>query len=567
MMGKEELLFVPLGGVGEFGANVALYGFGGKWLMVDCGIAFADSSLPGVDILAPDLSWISERRKDLVGLVLTHAHEDHLGAVPYVWETLKCPVYATPFTAAILRNKLDERGLTQQVPLRTVALGGSVELKPFLVSYIPVAHSILEAHSVVVRSPAGLIVHSGDWKLDEEPCIGPLTEESVMSRLGDENVLALFGDSTNAMTDGFSGSEGALRRNLAEIVSESTGRVVVTQFASNAARIETVARIAKDNDRALIVVGRSLWRTIQAAQSCGYLQGLPPFLEDDEVECLPPKNTLLLLTGCQGEARGAMSRVAFGGHRRVRLSRNDTVIFSSKAIPGNERDISRVTTQLLNMGVRVITGSDSFVHVSGHPARGELQKMIEWIRPRMVVPVHGGPGHLSAHAELAKALGVEQAPVVANGNMLRIFPGDPEVIDEVPVGKLAISGTRLVELDSPGVQERRRMMFNGAISVFVVLNSEGDLLSIPNAVVRGVDVDEDKNKDPDEVWAVRVVRDIVVSLPKVRCRDDEAVELAIRRALRGELRKRTNQRPSIDIGVVRLDGLNSNQKPETAERA
>ncbi|MDA0654705.1 MAG: ribonuclease J, partial [Proteobacteria bacterium] len=511
-MSKGGLRFVALGGVGEFGANVALYGHDGKWLMVDCGIAFADGTVPGVDLLAPDLSFIVEQRENLVGLVLTHAHEDHLGAVAHVWRELQCPVYATPFTAAILRTKLQETGLADRVPVHVVALGGSAEIGAFRVSYVPVAHSILEAHSVAIRTPDGLFVHSGDWKLDDAPCIGPLTDEAVLRKLGDEGVTALFGDSTNAMTDGHSGSEGALRKSLREIVAGCTGRVAVTQFASNAARIESVVRAAADNDREVVVAGRSLWRTIGAAQECGYLRDLPPLLEEDEAPHLPPRNTLLLLTGCQGEARGAMSRVAFGEHRNVRLRRGDTVIFSSKAIPGNEREIGRVASQLTRSGVRVVTGRDSFVHVSGHPARDELAKMIQWLRPRIVVPVHGELTHLEAHAELARAQGEVETIVVENGAMLEIGPDGPKVVGEVAFGKRAITAAGLRALDSPGVTDRRRMMFNGAVAVFLVLDPAGNPVSPPSVVLRGLDVENGVEA------AATAVAERIADLPRARRR-------------------------------------------------
>lgn len=545
-MNEGEFRFVPLGGVGEFGANVALYGFGGKWLMVDCGVAFADDTLPGIDLLTPDLSFISEQRENLVGLVLTHAHEDHLGAVAYVWRDLECPVYATPFAATVLRNKLKETGLLDRVPIHVVVIGGSVDLAPFQITYVPVAHSILEAQSVAIRTNAGLIVHSGDWKLDDEPCIGPLTDEAAMRGLGKEGVLALFGDSTNAMTEGHSGSEGALRESLRSLIGECEGRVAVTQFASNAARIETVVMAAAENNREVVVVGQSLRRTITLAQECGYLRDFPPLMEADEAQHLVPRNTLLLLTGCQGEPRGAMCRVAFGEHRNVSLSMGDTVIFSSKAIPGNERAIGRVTSQLIRAGVRVVTERERFVHVSGHPARGELSKLIEWLKPQIVVPVHGEMLHLKAHADLAESESGIETIVVENGTMLRITPGPVEIVDEVPVGKRAVSGVDLVPMDDSSVQERRRMMFNGTVTAFLVFSEAGNLVSLPSVVLRGVDV-----KDSAGVSASAVEKRIE-NLPLALRRDDKEVELAVRQAVRGELRRRTSRRPLIDVEILRL---------------
>ena len=545
---ENELRFVPLGGVGEFGANLALYGIGGKWLMLDCGLAFANDAVPGVDILVPDPAFIAERRRDLVALVLTHAHEDHLGAVPYLWPMLECPVIATPFTAALLRRKLEEAGLAARVPVRIAALGSTVSLPPFEVSYVAVTHSILEAHSVAIRTPAGTIVHSGDWKLDEDPRIGPRTDEPALTALGDKGVVALMGDSTNATTPGHSGSEGALRASIAEVVGEATGRVAVTQFASNAQRIETVARAAEAHDRELVVVGRSLWRTIEAARECGYLHDLPPLLEAEDARNLPPRNTLLLLTGCQGEPRGAMARVAAGDHRHIRLAAGDTAIFSSKVIPGNERPIADVVNRLVRAGVRVVTERDRFVHVSGHPARDELVRMLAMLRPGIVVPVHGELRHLMSHAELAEANGVAQTLVVENGAVVRLAPGPAEVVDEVHVGKLAVTSAGLTALDSPAVQARKRMMFNGNATAFLVFGEDGRLAAPPRLVLRGIEVGTDGGIER----AAREVADRVGDLPRARRGSDAEVELAVRQTLRSLLRAGTSQRPSIDVEIVRL---------------
>ena len=543
-----ELRFVPVGGVGEFGANLALYEYGGKLLMMDCGAAFADETLPGVDLLVPDLGFLEEHAADLVGLVLTHAHEDHLGAVAHLWPRfLRCPVYATAFTAAMLRSKLEENGILDQTPLQTVAPGGTVAPAPFQVTWVPMAHSIPEAHSIAIRTPVGTVVHSGDWKLDEDPCIGPPTDEAALRALGSEGVLALMGDSTNATTEGQSGSEGALRDNLHHLISGCTGRVGVTQFASNAARIETVAHAAAAAGRQIVVVGRSLRRTIGAARSCGYLSGLPPLLDEDEGRHLPAGGVLYLLTGCQGEPRGAVSRVASGEHRSVRLNAGDTVIFSSKVIPGNERAVARVTGSFEGAGVRVIDGRDHFVHVSGHPAREELRRLIRWLRPQAVVPIHGELRHLRAHAALADSEGVPRTLVVENGAIVRLAPGRADVVGEVPAAKLAVSGAGLVPLDSPGLLERRRMMFNGSVAAFVVLRADGALAAAPRILLRGLDGDEDATTN-----AARAIGERIRDVLEVNRRDNVEVELAVRRVLRGALRQLTNQRPRIDVEILHL---------------
>ena len=557
-----ELRFVPVGGVGEFGANLALYEYGGKWLMVDCGIAFADETLPGVDLLVPYPGFLQGHVADLVGLVLTHAHEDHLGAVAHLWpRLLRCPVYATVFTAAMLRSKLEENGILDQVPLQTVAPGSTVEPAPFRVTWVPMAHSIPEAHSIAIRTPVGTIVHSGDWKLDEDPCIGPPTDEAALRDLGTEGVLALMGDSTNATIEGYSGSEGALRDSLSHLISGCTGRVGVTQFASNAARIETVAHAATSAGRQVVVVGRSLRRAIGAARSCGYLSGLPTLLDEDEGRHLPVGSVLYLFTGCQGDPRGAVSRVASGEHRSVRLNAGDTVIFSSKVIPGNERAVARVTCSLERAGVRVIDGTDHFVHVSGHPAREELRHLIRWLRPQTVVPVHGELRHLRAHAALADSEGVPRTLVVENGAVVRLAPGPADVVGQLPAAKLAVSRDGLVPLDSPGLLERRRMMFNGSAAAFVVLRADGVLAAAPRILLRGLDGDKDAMAN-----AARAIGEHIRDITGAHRRDDAEVELTVRRVLRGVLRQLTNQRPRIDVEILRLGGDDSFFPVESSNR-
>jgi len=555
----KRLVFVPLGGVGEFGANLALYGYGTPgdydWLMVDCGLAFADEAHPGVDVLVPDASFIIEQRERLLGLVLTHAHEDHLGAVQYLWPQLRCPVYATPFACAILRGKLEEGGLLAQVPVRIVPVGGHADIGPFSVDYIGVTHSILEAHSVAVRTPLGTIVHSGDWKLDPEPRVGKLTDEAKLKKLGDDGVLALMGDSTNANTEGHSGSEGALLESMSTLIGEATGRVAVSLFASNAARIETVCRAAVANDRVVVMVGRSLWRTVAAARECGYLRDLPTVLEDDEGARLPAEHVLYLVTGCQGEQRAALARIAFGEHRTVKFGRGDTVIFSSKVIPGNEKSIGRVVNSLLRGGVKVVTEKDHFVHVSGHPYRQELRQMIAWLRPRYVLPVHGDVRQLNGHAELARSCG-STAIVVNDGDEVRLAPGEPEVLTQVPYGRLAVAGSRPVPLDTEAIQARRRMMFNGAATVLLVLDADGEPSAPAKVILRGLDLPEGAAEKIRRAAEARVM-----DLPRPRRVDDDEVNLAVRQAIRGELKAFTQQRPAIDVEIVRLPATDAVSYP------
>lgn len=560
-MKDNELHFLPLGGVGEFGANLALYGYRDRWLMLDCGLAFADETQPGVELLVPDASFIAEQREKLLAIVLTHAHEDHLGAVQYLWPKLRCPVYATPFAAAILRSKLEEGGLIGQVPLHVVPIGGSATIGDFTVSYVGVTHSILEAHSVAIRTPVGTVVHSGDWKLDPDPRVGRLTDEGALRALGDAGVLALMGDSTNALSQGHSGSEGALRPSLRELIAEATGAVAATLFASNAARIETLCKAAAANDRVVVMVGRSLWRTVTAARECGYLNDLPALLDEDEAERIPREHVMYLVTGCQGEQRAALGRIAFGEHRNIAFARGDTVIFSSKVIPGNERPIARVVNCLVRAGVRVVSEKERFVHVSGHPNRDELKQMIAWLRPKLVVPVHGEHRLLEAHAELARGEGRE-ALVVNDGDRVRLTSEGAEVIEHIETARLAVAGSGTVPLDTTSIQSRRRMMYNGAATVILVFDGQGGPVAPARVVLRGIDMPEGT-----EETMRRAAEERVRDLPRPRRRDDEEISLAVRQALRAELRVLGNQRPAIDVEIVRVptDGRVGAQ-PRAAKR-
>jgi len=554
---SEELLFTPLGGVGEIGMNLALYGYGGKWLMVDCGLTFADDALPGIDLLFPDPAFIAERKDDLVGLVLTHAHEDHLGAVQYLWPQLQCPVYATPYTAYLLKKKLSEVELVGQVPLTVVPTGGEVDVGGFWVSYIPVTHSIIEAHSLAITTPAGTVVHSGDWKLDPDPLVGPVTDDAALKAVGDAGVLALICDSTNVLNDGRSRSESEVRQSLIDLVAKQKGRVVVTTFASNVARISSIAKAAEASGRSVVLAGRSLRRNVEAARACGYLEDVPQFLDEDEASYIPRESLLILCTGCQGEERGALNRIAFHDHKHIGLEAGDTVIFSSKIIPGNERTIGRVQNRLIYEDIKVITEKDHFVHVSGHPARDEMSDYYSWVRPEISVPVHGEARHLSRHAEFARGLGIDQAPVIENGDVLRLSPGPVEVIDHVHSGRLAWDGGRLTALDSRAVQRRRRMMFNGIAFVMLVLDEDNELAADPRVVVRGVfdQTDEDDIEAFNEVLVLAAERAFEGLIVRDR-EDDVAIFDNVSRSVRSVLRRASDgRRPAVEVEIVRLEEL------------
>jgi len=548
---EDELIFLPLGGSGEIGMNMNLYGYGGKWLLVDLGITFADGEQPGIDLITPDPTFIAERKDDLAGLIITHAHEDHLGAVAHLWPRLRCPVWATPFAAALLRNKLEEAGLLRAVPLHVIEPGEQLQIGPFGIDFVPLTHSTLEMNALAIRTDAGLVLHTGDWKLDPEPLVGPKSDEDALRRLGDEGVMAMIGDSTNALNEGTSGSEGEVRETLMDLCANRTGRIAVATFASNVARIDTVAKVAAAHDRHLVLVGRSLWRILAAAQECGYLQDIAPPLKDDEGAYLPPDKVMFLCTGCQGEARAALARIAAGNHRHVVFEKDDLVIFSSRVIPGNEMSISRVQNRLLWNGVEVIGEKERGVHVSGHPCRDELAEMYRLVRPKIAVPVHGEYKHMLAHAELARSLQVPEAVVIENGQALRLQPGGVEVVAEVQSGRCFVDGDVVVPANDDGVRTRRKLSFSGGGVVILVADREGELLADPELVLQGLASDDGKAPLAEE--GARVVEEAVDDLPNSARRDDGRMTEAARIALRRLIRDRLGKRAVVEARIIRVD--------------
>lgn len=551
--GADALYFLPLGGSGEIGMNLNLYGHAGKWLMVDLGIGFGDETMPGVDILVPDPSFIRERRKDLVGLVLTHAHEDHLGAVGHLWRELECPVYAAPFTAAVLRRKLHEYGLGGRLPITEVLGSSKIDIGPFQVEMIGVTHSIPESRVLVIRTGAGTVVHTGDWKLDPMPLVGAVTDEAALAALGDEGVLALVADSTNAFVPGSSGSEVTVREGLTEVIGRYTGRVAVTCFATNVARLESVAVAAAVHDRRVALVGRSLWRIFEAARSCGYLSGIPEFLSEHDAGYLPRDKVVLICTGSQGEPRSALARIAAGGHPQVVLGAGDAVIFSSRDIPGNERAIAQVQNRLIRQGIEIVTRHRANVHVSGHPARDEMVRMLNWIRPRIAVPVHGEQRHQAEHAQLARDCQVPEVVIPSNGTLLRLAPGPAMVVAEVAHGRLAVDGKRLARLDGGAMRSRHRVIYNGAAVVTVVLNQRGELATAPRLAVLGL-VDEDDDRDL-LLDVIDAIREAVAAVPKATRQDDQVVTQAVRSSVRRAFNASHGKKPQTEVHLVRLPGV------------
>ena len=545
----DELVFLALGGVGEIGMNLSLYGYAGRWLMIDCGISFADETLPGVDVIMPDPSFIAERVGELDGLVVTHAHEDHLGAIPYLWPRLRCPVYATPFTAAVLRAKLAEAGLEHEVPITEVPMSGKFSVGPFALELVTLTHSIPEPNAVVLRTPLGAVLHTGDWKFDPAPLIGETADFAALRRLGEEGVLAMICDSTNALRPGEAGSEADVRKSLIELVGRAKHRVVIACFASNVARLESAAAAAAAHDRHAALVGRSLWRIDHAARETGYLQDTPPFLTDEEAAYLPRDKVLLICTGSQGEPRSALARIAEDDHPQIVLEEGDTVIFSSRIIPGNERAIGRLQNRLAGLGVELVTEHDHFVHVSGHPAQDELTRMYQLVRPKIAVPVHGETRHLLAQARLAEHCQVPQAIVTKNGEMVKLAPGPAGIIGEMPTGRLVVDGTRLVPAGAEALLSRRRMTFNGAALATIVVDAEGRLRAPPQVTVQGLGETEDATLT-DELRQ-RVIGALEELDPRAR-RDDAALREAVRLAVRRSLRAWHGKKPVTDVHLVRL---------------
>ena len=542
-----DLAFLPLGGTGEIGMNLNLYRCNGKWLAVDCGIGFGGVENPEVEIMMPDPAFIAERRQDLVGLVITHAHEDHLGAVAHLWRQLRCPIFATPFAAAVLRRKLGEAQLQGEAKITVIKPGAAFDLPPYSLRFMPVTHSVPESQALAIRTPYGIILHTGDFKLDPSPMVGPATDEDSFRALGDEGVLAMVCDSTNAMVEGHSGSEGDVRASMADLIRRIRGRVAVTCFASNVARVESVALAAKAAGRHVALVGRSLRNLETAARDSGYMRDVPEFIPEEDAGSVPDENLLILVTGSQGEARSALARIASDTHRNISLGEGDTVVFSSRVIPGNERAIGTVQDNLVRRGVRLITADDEMVHVSGHPARDELRRLYDLVRPRYSVPVHGEWRHLSAHAALAREVGATPM-LLEDGDILCLSGNRPEVIDSAPVGRLALDGNRLVPLSGGVLAARRRMLFNGVVLASVAVDAAGALRGQPKLSAPGL-------FEPEDPEAERVMREFAAAfaeLPASLRRDDSALPDAARAALRRALGKRLQKRPLVDVHLLRV---------------
>jgi ribonuclease J len=556
MARPDELTFAPLGGVGEIGMNLSIYGLGNRhersWLAVDLGVSFGDEEhLPGIDLIMPDITFLEKERKNLVGLVLTHAHEDHFGAIIDLWPKLRCPIYATQFSAALFLAKLEAEREPPKIPINVVPSGGRIDLGPFNVEFIPVAHSIPESHALAIHTEIGTVLHTGDWKLDPTPILGPPTDEKRLRELGEAGVLALVGDSTNAVRDGRSPSEAEVAIIITGLVKSAKGRVAVTTFASNVSRVKAVADAAKAADREVVVVGRAMERVVQVARECGYLDGVQNFRGMDLYGHFPPDKVLALCTGSQGEPRAALARIANNDHPTVTLNKGDSVIFSSRTIPGNEKAVGSIINGLVAQGVEVITDRTHLVHVSGHPRRDELRDIISWVRPQILIPVHGEALHLSEHAKLARSAGVPKVITCRNGDLVKLGPGDPGIIDELPSGRLYKDGRILEDAKSRAVAERRRMGFAGCVFVAVAMTEKGELADEPEVDLIGIPEKNAQGEVLDEIVFDAVVS-TVEGLPRARRRDPDALAESVRRAVRAAVNEEWGKKPLCFVHVLEV---------------
>jgi ribonuclease J len=550
----QELVFAPLGGVGEIGMNLSIYGLGDErrrtWLAVDCGMGFAiEEHVPGVDVVVPDIRYLVEERKNLVGLVITHGHEDHIGAIIDLWPRLKVPIFATPFTAALLEAKRQGEPGAPEIPVTIVPAGGRVTVGPFDVEYVQVAHSIPESHALIIRTAMGTVLHTGDWKIDPTPVLGPPTDEAKLRAVGDEGVLALIGDSTNAVREGRSPSEADVAKCLAELITNAPARVAVTTFASNVSRLRSVADAARACGREIVLVGRAMERIVQVARETGYLEGVQEFRSLETYGYLPPDKVLALCTGSQGEPRAALTRISRDDHPEVTFNRGDRVIFSSRAIPGNEKAVSSVINGLVVRGVEVITDRTHLVHVSGHPRQAELEDMLRWVRPQIVLPVHGEALHMAEHAALARRVGVPKVITCQDGDVVRLAPNGPAIIDEVPVGRFYKDGRILVDAQARTIPDRRRLGFAGIISVALALSEKGELLADPEIELTGVPETNGAGENISDI-AYNAVLETVENMPRGRRRDPDAVAESVSRAVRATVAREWNKKPICHVHVL-----------------
>ena len=549
-----ELVFVPLGGVGEIGMNFALYGFGPasarEWIVVDVGVTFPDATLPGVDLVLPDIAFIEEQVANLRGIVITHAHEDHYGALHELWPRLKAPVWMTPFAAGLLEAKRQGESNAPKIPVTIYKAGETFEIGPFKIEAIPVSHSIPEPVSLAITTPLGTVVHTGDWKLDPAPEIGPMTDEARFRALGDAGVLALICDSTNALREGESPSEQAVGVGIRGVIEKAPGRVAVTTFSSNVGRVRSIAEAARDTGRQVLVLGRSLKRMISVAGELGYMEGIPAFIAEEDYGFIPRENLVVICTGSQGESRAALAKLARDEMKTVALSPGDIVIFSSRTIPGNEKAILEIKNGLIEQGIKIVEDGDALVHVSGHPRRNELRKMYEWTRPRIGIPVHGEAAHLVAQGALMAQSGIPEVAQVRNGDMIRLAPGAAEIVDKVPFGRIYKDGKLVGDDEETGIRERRKLSFAGHVAVNVVLDDRYEMAGDPDIVAIGVAAVNEHGEDLEGLMLQAAIG-AIDSIPRQRRKDLDLVQEAVRRAVRGTANETWGKKPLVTVFVTR----------------
>ena len=551
---KDELLYCPLGGAGEIGMNMNLFGYGQeddhKWIMVDVGVTFADDTIPGVDLIYPDPGYAEDKKDNFLGIILTHAHEDHIGAITHVWPKFKCKIYATPFTAALVTEKFREKKIDITSYLQIVQLGSTINLKPFKIEFITMTHSIVEPNGLRIETPAGSILHTGDWKCDPNPLVGDNMNSKRLIEIGKEGVLTMICDSTNVLSVGRSGSEKDVRDSMLKIIEKQKKRVIVTSFASNVARMETIFYCAEKTGRNISLVGRSMHRIYKAAKQCGYLSDVIEPIDPRDAKNISSEKIIYLCTGSQGEPMGAMNRISNYIHPDVFVEAGDTVIFSSKIIPGNEKKLYKLHNQLVREGINVISEETDFVHVSGHPNRDDLKDMYEWIQPNSIIPVHGEQRHMLEHIDFAKKLNVPHPIKVENGDIVRIFPGDsPEVFDKAPYGKIFLDGNIGVEEESKSIKERRNISQNGHLNITVIITTQGNIHNTPIVNFMGIPI---LNTEEFKISIQDEIDKIAKSFSLNNKKQDENFKDALKVTCRKFTKEKTGKRPITNINLVRI---------------
>ena len=553
--GGQELVFCSLGGAGEIGMNLNLFGYGKpgeyKWIIVDIGVTFSDDNIPGIEVILPNPEFIANQKENLLGIILTHAHEDHVGAIAHLWPLLECPIYATSFTAAIVKEKFKELKINIGSHLKIVKLGGNVKLGAFNIDYVTLTHSILEPNGLAITTPEGVVLHTADWKIDEDPLIGEKTDVKKLTELGKKGVLAMVCDSTNIFNLGSSGSESLVRTGLLTVLEKMKNRIVITSFASNVARMETVFKVAEKIGRQVCLVGRSMNRIYQLARQCNYLQDIKVPIDVRDAKKIPKNKMVFLCTGSQGEQRAALARIANGTHPDLHLEKDDNVIFSSRIIPGNEKRLFKIFNDFSKNDINVLSEENSMIHVSGHPAREDLKKMYSWVKPKILIPVHGEQRHMAEHISFAKEMGVKFPVKVSNGEILRLAPGEPEVVDKVTWGRVYLDGKVLIDNDSPVLKERRNMAANGYMEITVLISKNGQIKNNPIVTLKGIPLIEE---DASEIEYD--LEDVVMDTCKTFNLNNSKQEKNLIDTLKGNCRKLINdksgKKPLVNINLVRL---------------